>query len=226
MIPNRIGSSGEDNGHSGGRSCGGNRSEAVCDDHGHGPVDQFGYQRGQPISVAFRRAQLNNYVLILGKSRFLQARPKRCNEVHGIAKRFATEKADYRQSRLLRARTERPHNSRPDHYYKMPPSHELSPKPESGHPTTLNSRCCAPQQTRPRDFRLGSKADVTLLNFDVRFTPESGHATAVAECLVWAISRQSAPQQSGSYSITSSLVPSICILRRATSASAQKVDLG
>jgi hypothetical protein len=25
------------------------------------------------------------------------------------------------------------------------------------------------------DVRYGSKADVTLLNFDVRFTPESGH---------------------------------------------------
>ena len=25
------------------------------------------------------------------------------------------------------------------------------------------------------DVRFGSKADVTLLNFDVRFTPESGH---------------------------------------------------
>ena len=33
---------------------------------------------------------------------------------------------------------------------------------------------------------MGSKADVTLLNFDVRFTPESGHQTAVAECLLWA----------------------------------------
>jgi len=56
---------------------------------------------------AFRRAQLNNYVLILGKSRFLQSRPERCNEVHGLAKRFATEKADNRQRRLLRAHTER-----------------------------------------------------------------------------------------------------------------------
>ena len=27
-----------------------------------------------------------------------------------------------------------------------------------------------------RDVRFGSKADVTLLNFDVRFTPESGHS--------------------------------------------------
>jgi hypothetical protein len=26
----------------------------------------------------------------------------------------------------------------------------------------------------------GSKADVTLLNFDVRFTPESGHPSATA----------------------------------------------
>jgi hypothetical protein len=104
VVLHRIGSGGEDNWHSGGRSYGGNRCEAVCDDHGHGPVDQFGYQRGQPVNVAFRRAQLDNYVLILGKSRFLQARPERCNKMHGIAKRFASEKADNGQSKLLRAR--------------------------------------------------------------------------------------------------------------------------
>ena len=28
---------------------------------------------------------------------------------------------------------------------------------------------------KPADVRFGSKADVTLSNFDVRFTPESGH---------------------------------------------------
>jgi hypothetical protein len=71
-------------------------------------MDQFAYQRGQPVSVSFRRAQLNSYVLILGKSRFLQARPEGCNKVHGIAKRFATKKADNRQSRLLRMHCERP----------------------------------------------------------------------------------------------------------------------
>jgi hypothetical protein len=31
------------------------------------------------------------------------------------------------------------------------------------------------QKTLGFDVRFGSKADVTLLNFDVRFTPESGH---------------------------------------------------
>jgi hypothetical protein len=35
----------------------------------------------------------------------------------------------------------------------------------------------------------GSKADVTLLNFDVRFTPESGHSPTRSGCLVWANSR-------------------------------------
>jgi hypothetical protein len=38
------------------------------------------------------------------------------------------------------------------------------------------------------DFRFGSKADVTLLNFDVRFTPESGHSPTRSGCLLWAIS--------------------------------------
>ena len=41
----------------------------------------------------------------------------------------------------------------------------------------------------------GSKADVTLLNFDVRFTPESGHPSAQSKCPLWATSRQSASQQ-------------------------------
>jgi hypothetical protein len=39
---------------------------------------------------------------------------------------------------------------------------------------------------RERDFRYGSKADVTLLNFDVRFTPESGHRGARFGCPLWA----------------------------------------
>ena len=33
---------------------------------------------------------------------------------------------------------------------------------------------------RPQMSALGSEADVTLLNFDVRFTPESGHSTALS----------------------------------------------
>jgi hypothetical protein len=34
------------------------------------------------------------------------------------------------------------------------------------------------------------KADVTLLNFDVRFTPESGHSPTRSGCLLWAKSRR------------------------------------
>jgi hypothetical protein len=41
-------------------------------------------------------------------------------------------------------------------------------------------------QTDAVDFRVGSKADVTFLNFDVRFTPESGHSIVVAGCPLWA----------------------------------------
>ena len=36
------------------------------------------------------------------------------------------------------------------------------------------------------DVRFGSKADVTLLNFDVRFTPKSGHPSPQSRCLLWA----------------------------------------
>jgi hypothetical protein len=37
------------------------------------------------------------------------------------------------------------------------------------------------------NVRFGSKADVTLLNFDVRFTPESRHRSARWQCPLWAI---------------------------------------
>jgi hypothetical protein len=38
----------------------------------------------------------------------------------------------------------------------------------------------------PPDVRFGSKADVTLLDFDVRFTPKSGHSSAQSRCPLWA----------------------------------------
>jgi len=36
------------------------------------------------------------------------------------------------------------------------------------------------------NVRSGSKADMTARVFDVRFTPESGHAPTRSECLLWA----------------------------------------
>jgi hypothetical protein len=35
-----------------------------------------------------------------------------------------------------------------------------------------------------KNVRFGSKADVTLLNFDARFTPESGHSPTRSGCLL------------------------------------------
>jgi hypothetical protein len=37
-----------------------------------------------------------------------------------------------------------------------------------------------------KNVRFGSKADVTLSNFDVRFTPESGHHCVRLKCPLWA----------------------------------------
>jgi hypothetical protein len=48
---------------------------------------------------------------------------------------------------------------------------------------------CASQQNRAPDFRSGSKADVTLLSYDVRYSPKSGQRTAVTECPLRARSR-------------------------------------
>jgi hypothetical protein len=47
----------------------------------------------------------------------------------------------------------------------------------------------AEHQFRGPYVSLGSKADVTLLNFDVRFTPESGHSVAHLGCPLRANSR-------------------------------------
>jgi hypothetical protein len=45
------------------------------------------------------------------------------------------------------------------------------------------------------NVRYGSEADVTLLNFDVRFTPKSGHSAARSRCPLCAKSRHSALRQ-------------------------------
>ena len=42
--------------------------------------------------------------------------------------------------------------------------------------------CCATQQNQALDFRLGSEADISLSQTNVRFTPESGHRYLVCEC--------------------------------------------
>jgi hypothetical protein len=63
-------------------------------------------------------------------------------------------------------------------------------------PNRLNSRL----RRKTGNFRpigihvcFGSKADVTLLNFDVRFTPESGHSPTRSGCLLRAINRHQQP---------------------------------
>jgi hypothetical protein len=42
------------------------------------------------------------------------------------------------------------------------------------------------RNNKKADVRFGSKADVTLLDFDVRFTPESRHSPAPSRCQLWA----------------------------------------
>jgi hypothetical protein len=45
------------------------------------------------------------------------------------------------------------------------------------------------------DVRFGSQADVTLLNLDVRFTPESGYSPTRSGCPLWAQKQTHALQQ-------------------------------
>jgi hypothetical protein len=68
------------------------------------------------------------------------------------------------------------------------------------------SGCCARAANgqTATNVRLGSKADVTLSNFDVRFTPESGHSEAALACLLWATSGLMQCSKNDRYSITSS----------------------
>jgi hypothetical protein len=48
------------------------------------------------------------------------------------------------------------------------------------------NRYFAQQQFSMAHVRNGSKADVTLSNFDVRFAPESAHSPTRSGCLLWA----------------------------------------
>jgi hypothetical protein len=57
----------------------------------------------------------------------------------------------------------------------------LSKAGKAGHSVKRDTYVKARPPLR-RDVRFGSKADVTLLNVDVRFTPESGHRSAAWEC--------------------------------------------
>jgi hypothetical protein len=45
------------------------------------------------------------------------------------------------------------------------------------------------ENVKQRRCPLWVKSGVTLLNFDVRFTPESGHSSARSRCPLWAKSR-------------------------------------
>src|SRR5437868_8964376 len=54
------------------------------------------------------------------------------------------------------------------------------------------------------NVRFGSKADVTLVNFDVRFTPESRHRSARGQCPLWASSGLMHRSKQHHFSITSS----------------------
>jgi len=82
---------------------------------------------------------------------------------------------------LLRARREWPTgSSTANDGDEVPSPHGIFSLAENHLRVSLircSSESYAPQQNRLADVAFGSKADVTLLNFDVRFTPESGHSS-------------------------------------------------
>ena len=76
------------------------------------------------------------------------------------------------------------------------------------HRKLLKDRGFQAQVRGPTGIRFGSKADVTLLNFDVCFTPESGHPSTQSKCPLCAKSGHSALHKERRYSIASSAIES------------------
>src|SRR5262249_38077291 len=66
----------------------------------------------QPIILTVRPAVFDCYVLALDMARLLQGLSKRAQTLHVVLKRCGAEKPDHRHRRLLRARRERPRDSR------------------------------------------------------------------------------------------------------------------
>src|SRR5262249_31102332 len=84
----------------------------VAYDHRHVATDYVGRQGRQLIQLIVRPPLLDRYVLALYESRLAQALEESCHDVRKRLGRCATEKPDHRHRRLLRARRERPRNSR------------------------------------------------------------------------------------------------------------------
>jgi hypothetical protein len=55
-------------------------------------------------------------------------------------------------------------------------------RPDQTTAVVIAGQARASQQKRPTNVRFGSKADMTSLIHDVRFTPKSGHRRTTAEC--------------------------------------------
>src|SRR5450631_3141327 len=93
-------------------------------DHRNRTANQFGGKRRQPIIMAFRPAVFNRHITALNITGFGQASVKSTNSLAPRHKRFAIEKPDHRQRKLLRASGRRPCNCRAAECRdELPPPH-------------------------------------------------------------------------------------------------------
>src|SRR5438105_6992857 len=87
-----------------GRFCGKRRRGAPRrNNNGHRTANQFGYKGRQPIIMAFRPAVFYRDIPALNITSFSQASVKSSNFLAPRHQRFAVEKPDHGQCRLLRA---------------------------------------------------------------------------------------------------------------------------
>ena len=81
-------------------------------DDGDLSANQIGHQCRQAIVLAFQPVVLDGHVLALDVASFVEAFAERGRKARGGIGRPVSDKPDYRQRRLLRARGERPRRRR------------------------------------------------------------------------------------------------------------------
>src|SRR5262249_55160924 len=82
------------------------------DDHSHLALHQIRRECWQPIELVLRPAKYDRDVVAVDEARFLQALAECSHAVQNVSERSTAEKPHHRHRRLLRARRERPRDSR------------------------------------------------------------------------------------------------------------------
>src|SRR5262249_20445013 len=106
-----------------GRQCG---HVAYRGDHSHLSANQIGHQRRQAIVVALQPVVLDCHVLALDGAGFVESFTE-CGDIARVGiGRPVSDKPDYRHSRLLRARRERPSGCAAEKRNELAPRHSIT----------------------------------------------------------------------------------------------------